>query len=81
MCESADVFTDATKLPAVVVGDLLSISFAGAYGMSMASRYNSRALPAEVLVDDGMPRLIRAREDDYDQIRHEIELKGGKHGP
>ena len=81
VCESADVFSDRVKLPAVEPGDLLAISHAGAYGMSMASRYNSRALPAEILVDGGTPRLIRARESDYDQIRHEIDPKGATHGP
>jgi diaminopimelate decarboxylase len=44
---------------------------AGAYGFVMASNYNSKPLPAEVLVDAGQPRLVRARQAPEDLIRGE----------
>lgn len=69
LCESGDVFTQdgagnvqPRMLPAAEVGDLLVFHNAGAYGASMASNYNSRPLAAEVLVEDGSPRLIRRRQ-------------------
>ena len=44
------------------MGDYVVIEIAGAYGFVMASNYNSKPLPAEVLVDGGQPRLVRARQ-------------------
>ncbi|MEY4535501.1 MAG: hypothetical protein RLZZ246_1819, partial [Planctomycetota bacterium] len=52
-------------------GDLVAVFTAGAYGMSMASRYNSVPLPAEVLVERGTVRTIRRRETWDDLIEHE----------
>ncbi len=52
VCESGDVFAKDRMLPECRVGDTLAILNAGAYGYSMASRYNSRDLPREVLVDE-----------------------------
>jgi len=81
LCESGDVFTraksgdlDPRPLPALSRGDLLAIRDAGAYGMSMASRYNSQPLAAEVLIEDGAARLIRRRETFKDLLQHELEL-------
>jgi diaminopimelate decarboxylase len=78
LCESGDIFTQtdggfvATRsLPAAAVGDLLVIEIAGAYGFVMASNYNSKPLPAEVLVDGGTHRLVRARQTPDDLIRGE----------
>ena len=78
LCESGDIFTQtdggfvATRsLPAAQVGDLLVIEIAGAYGFVMASNYNSKPLPAEVLVDGGTPRLVRARQTPEDLVRGE----------
>jgi len=78
LCESGDIFTQtdggfvATRsLPAAGVGDLLVIEVAGAYGFVMASNYNSKPLPAEVLVDAGRHRLVRARQTPDDLIRGE----------
>ena len=51
-CESTDVFDESVSLPRTARGDLLSIKSAGAYGMSMASRYNLHDLPAAVYSDD-----------------------------
>lgn len=53
ICESSDVFARDCPLPAVGRGDLLAVRTAGAYGSSMASFYNGRALCAEVLVNGG----------------------------
>ena len=61
VCESADVIARDCKL-AVCEGDLLVVLLAGAYGFSMASNYNSRFRPAEVLIHDGKVRLIRKKE-------------------
>jgi diaminopimelate decarboxylase len=52
-------------------GDLLAVLSAGAYCMSMASNYNSRGRPAEILVDGNQARLIRERETIADQMRGE----------
>jgi diaminopimelate decarboxylase len=78
LCESGDIFTQADggfvatrSLPAAQVGDLLVIEVAGAYGFVMASNYNSKPLPAEVLVDDGRARLVRVRQTPADIVRGE----------
>jgi diaminopimelate decarboxylase len=61
VCESADVLGTGRAL-AVEAGDLLAILSAGAYGMAMASNYNSRPMPAEAIVDRGRVLLARARQ-------------------
>ena len=61
VCESADVLGTDRAL-AIEQGSLLAILSAGAYGMAMASNYNSRPRPAEVLVDAGRALEVRARE-------------------
>jgi diaminopimelate decarboxylase len=53
------------------VGDLLVIEIAGAYGFVMASNYNSKPLPAEVLIDGGTARLVRTRQTPEDLVRGE----------
>ena len=62
VCESGDWLGRDREL-AVLPGDFLAVLSAGAYGMSMASNYNSRPRAAEVMVDDGRATLIRERED------------------
>lgn len=62
VCESGDFLARDRDLPACEPGELLVIEDAGAYGHAMASNYNSRPRPAEVLVNDGTVRLIRRRE-------------------
>ena len=52
----------ARTLAPLEQGDLLAVKTAGAYGMSMASTYNSRCRPAEVLVDGEDYRVVRKRE-------------------
>ncbi len=63
VCESADVLARACALPAVRPGDYLAILDVGAYGFSMASTYNSRPRPAEVMVKGKEAFLVRERED------------------
>jgi diaminopimelate decarboxylase len=69
ICESGDVFTRDPAghvVPRAIadprIGDLLAFRDAGAYGFSMASHYNARLLPAEVLVDGDDAKLIRRRQ-------------------
>ena len=68
ICET-DTFATDRSLPDVRPGDVLSFENAGAYGFSMASNYNSRSRPAEVLVYEGKPYLIRQRETFEDLLR------------
>lgn len=67
LCNTGDSFAKARKMPALKEGDLLAMVNAGAYGLSRASNYNSRPIPAEVMVRDGKPRLIRRRQT-YDDL-------------
>lgn len=62
ICESGDVFARQRSIPAPQVGDVLALHDAGAYGMAMASTYNTRPLPAEVVVDGATVRLARRRQ-------------------
>ena len=71
VCETGDFFARDRQLPAVQPGDLLAILDAGAYGMSLASNYNSRPRPAEVLVHGKRVRLIRRRETSSDMLAAE----------
>ena len=68
VCESSDVVGRDRKLARLQVGDLLAIGDAGAYGSVMASNYNRRPLPAEVLVDGGTWRVIRRRQTVDDML-------------
>jgi diaminopimelate decarboxylase len=61
VCESGD-WLGRDRALAVQPGDMLAVLSAGAYAMSMASNYNSRARAAEVMLVDGQPVLIRERE-------------------
>lgn len=71
VCESSDMLGDDRHLD-IKVGDILAITGAGAYGFSMASNYNSRPRPCEVMVKDGTHRIIRQRECLDDLWRGEI---------
>ena len=62
ICESGDFLAHAAELPPLQRGDLLQVHDVGAYGMSMASQYNSRPRAAEVLVEGDRWRVIRPRE-------------------
>ncbi|HCN06044.1 MAG TPA: diaminopimelate decarboxylase [Bacteroidetes bacterium] len=72
ICET-DTFGWDRKLHEVREGDVLAFQNAGAYGMTMASNYNSRLRPAEVLVEDGVARLIRRRETLDDLLQTQTE--------
>jgi diaminopimelate decarboxylase len=72
VCESSDCFASDRPIPSSVEdGDLLAILSAGAYGFTMASNYNSRPRPPEVLVQNGSFRVIRERENYDDLLRGE----------
>jgi diaminopimelate decarboxylase len=74
VCESGDFFALDRRLPRPVPGDLLAVFTAGAYGHAMASNYNSRPRPPEVLVEGDRWRLIRRRETPEDLWRCEVGL-------
>src|SRR5258708_17982698 len=62
VCESGDFFARDRELPRVEEGELLAILDAGAYGMVLASNYNTRPRAAEVLVSGKSVKIIRRRE-------------------
>jgi diaminopimelate decarboxylase len=62
VCESSDVIARDRRLGSLSPGDLLAVGQTGAYGYSMASQYNARPRPAEVLVTGSTATLIRRRE-------------------
>src|SRR5262249_39101442 len=62
ICESGDFLAKDRRLPPVKAGDLIAVFAAGAYGMAMASTYNTQPLPAEVLVEGDAARVIRKRQ-------------------
>ncbi|MDI3550782.1 MAG: diaminopimelate decarboxylase [Methanobacterium sp.] len=69
VCESGDLFARDRPLPEIKEGDVLAIMNAGAYAFSMASQYNSRPLPAEVMVCNGEAEVIRERESFADLFK------------
>ncbi|MGQ9749083.1 diaminopimelate decarboxylase [Desulfosoma sp.] len=71
ICESGDFLARERTLPRLVPRDLLAVMSAGAYGFSMASNYNSRPRPAEILVDGKTYHVIRRRETWDDLVRLE----------
>jgi diaminopimelate decarboxylase len=72
VCETGDFFARERALPEVNEGDLLAILDAGAYGMVLASNYNTRPRPAEILVAGKSAKLIRRREKVADILRAEL---------
>jgi diaminopimelate decarboxylase len=68
VCESSDVVGRDRKMSPLEAGDLVAIRDVGAYGAAMASNYNRRPLPAEVLVEDGSWRVIRRRQTIDDML-------------
>lgn len=71
VCETGDCFLEDWPLPEIGSGDLLVIWGTGAYGMVLASNYNARPRPAEVLVEGRRFRVIRRRESRADLVRGE----------
>ncbi len=72
ICETGDVLAKNRELPQLEEGDCLAILSAGAYGFSMASNYNSRPRPPEVLIEGETFRVIRQRETLADLISREF---------
>lgn len=71
ICESGDILGRNRELPPLKVGDVLAVWDAGAYGYAMASNYNLRLRPAEVLITmDGADKLIRKRDTFEDLLRN-----------
>jgi diaminopimelate decarboxylase len=75
VCESGDFLAKDRPLPPLDRGALLAIFSAGAYGMVMASNYNTRPRAAEVLVDQSRARLVCCRETYEDLVRPEVEIE------
>jgi diaminopimelate decarboxylase len=72
ICESSDVFARDRELPELRVDDVIAVLDAGAYGAVMASNYNRRPLPAEVLVDGESWREVRRRQTLDDLLALEL---------
>ena len=72
VCESGDYLARDRELPDAREGDLLAVMCAGAYGFSMASNYNSRPRPAEVLVRGDRWAVVREREGHADLVKGEL---------
>jgi diaminopimelate decarboxylase len=73
ICET-DTFGSDRKISEVREGDVLALKNSGAYGYSMASTFNSRLRPAEVMVKNGKAHLIRQRDTFEDLVRGQIEV-------
>jgi len=73
VCESGDFFGKGVYLPPLAPNDLLVIHSAGAYGFTMSSNYNTRNKSAEIALEEGKDRVIRARESFEELIRLEEE--------
>lgn len=74
ICESTDFFAKNREIEEVTQGDLLAVCDAGAYGIVMASHYNSHSLPQEVLVDQDSYNIIRRRESYEDLLLGEVTV-------
>ncbi len=72
VCESGDYLARDRELPDAAEGDVLAVMSAGAYGFSMASNYNSRRRPAEVLVQGDRWAIVREREHYPDLVKGEL---------
>jgi diaminopimelate decarboxylase len=74
ICESGDFLAKDRELPRVEPDDLVALMSAGAYGFAMASNYNTRPRPAEVLVDGNRYTIVRRRETYEDLVAGETPL-------
>ena len=74
VCESGDFFAKQRSMKELYPGDLLAIMSAGAYAMTMASNYNSRQRPCELLIDGEDVQLIRRRDALEEIWQNEILL-------
>jgi diaminopimelate decarboxylase len=74
ICESGDFFAKDRTLSRPEEGELLAILSAGAYGFAMASNYNTRPRPVEVLVDGDRYTIVRRRETFEDLVAGETTV-------
>ena len=72
ICETGDFFCQNRELPDFQAGEVIALLSAGAYGFTMASNYNSRALPVEILVDGAESKVVRPRQTIDDILASEI---------
>lgn len=72
ICESGDFFCQDRELPDFQPGETVALMSAGAYGFVMASNYNTRPLPAEILVEGGGAKVIRKRQTLDDLLAGEV---------
>jgi diaminopimelate decarboxylase len=72
VCETGDFFALDRDLANVGSGDILALMSAGAYGFTMASNYNSRPFPAEVMISGSEAKIVRRRQSYADLIDHEV---------
>ncbi|MCW1915169.1 diaminopimelate decarboxylase [Luteolibacter sp. GHJ8] len=72
ICESGDFFCQDRELADFQPGELVALMSTGAYGFTMASNYNSRPLPAEILVDGSAAKVVRKRQTLEDLIAGEV---------
>jgi diaminopimelate decarboxylase len=72
ICETTDTLGKDRRLPEPAVGDLMAVFDAGAYGSVMASNYNRRPMPAEVLIQNGQAALLRRRQTIDDLVALEL---------
>ena len=73
ICET-DTFATDRKLNEIREGDILAFHNAGAYGFEMASNYNARFKPAEVMIKDGNAQLIRRRDEMGDLLKNQVDI-------
>lgn len=71
ICETGDFLAQDRELPPVAEGDYLAVLSAGAYGFTMASNYNTRPMPAEILVDGAKATVVRERQTLDDVLKGE----------
>jgi diaminopimelate decarboxylase len=74
ICETGDYLAQNREIPLVKEGDYLAAMSAGAYGFTMASNYNTRPMPAEILVDGDAAHIVRERQTLDDVLRGEHAL-------
>jgi len=68
ICETGDTFTRGRSLPKMTAGDIVAVKSAGAYGFCMASNYNTRPMPPEIMVHGDQFKIIRPRQTYQDII-------------
>ena len=71
VCETGDYLARGRDFPSVESGEVVAVFNAGAYGSVMASNYNTRAMPAEILIHQGEVHLIKPRKTIEDLLNDE----------